>query len=131
MMILDYWYVMNQIDENKELKVENRRLRQQVQIFRNKMANIESTMDRIRTLSTRLKVITNIGDREGLVQRLQGPIPDAASNIPAQRSTEAPVLPEDFLPESAPETSSGPFAKKDAESRRIERFQAELDQQFT
>lgn len=62
-MLLDYWYVMSQISENKQLKLENRRLRQQVQIFKNKMTTIESTMDRIRTFTTRLKVITNIEDR--------------------------------------------------------------------
>jgi hypothetical protein len=32
-MIFDYAYVMSQIGENKQLKLENRRLRQQVQLF--------------------------------------------------------------------------------------------------
>src|SRR5688572_3966135 len=70
MMLLDYWYVMKQIDENKELKIENRRLRQQVQIFSNKITTIENTMERIQTFATRLKVITNIEDRDNLVQNL-------------------------------------------------------------
>ena len=42
-MVLDYWYVMSQIGENKQLKLENRKLRQQVQIFKNKMTTIESS----------------------------------------------------------------------------------------
>lgn len=81
-MFFDYWYVIDQISENKELKIENRRLRQQVQIFQNKMANIEATMDRVETFATRLKVITNVEDRDDLVARLNSqPLPDSATNI--------------------------------------------------
>lgn len=81
-MFLDYWYVMGQIGENKDLKLENRKLKQQVQIFRNKMTTVESTMERIKTFATRLKVITNIEDRGGLLQSLnQRPLPDAKTNI--------------------------------------------------
>lgn len=81
-MLLDYWYVMNQINENKELRMENRRLRQQVQIYKNKMTTIESTLDRIKTFATRLKVITNIEDRANLLQSLKsGKLPDANTNI--------------------------------------------------
>lgn len=83
MMLLDYWFVMGQIGENKELKIENRRLRQQVQIFRNKIDTIEATMERIETFSTRLKVITDVQDRDDLVKRLNvKELPDAATNIP-------------------------------------------------
>ncbi len=80
-MILDYWYVMGQISENKELRVENRQLRQQVQVFENKIATIEETMERIRTFSTRLKVITNIEDRNKLIESLNENLPDASTNI--------------------------------------------------
>jgi murein DD-endopeptidase MepM/ murein hydrolase activator NlpD len=81
-MVMDYWYVMNQVGENKDLRMENRRLRQQVQVFKNKMDTIESTMDRVKTFATRLKVITNIEDRNGLLQSLnQQKLPDASANI--------------------------------------------------
>lgn len=81
-MLLDYWYVMTQIDENKQLKIENRRLRQQVQIFRNKMTTVENTLERIKTFTTRLKVITDIKDRDDLLQTLnQKKLPDASTNI--------------------------------------------------
>lgn len=81
-MVLDYWYVMNQVGENKQLRMENRRLRQQVQVFKNKMDTIESTMDRVKTFATRLKVITNIEDRNGLLQSLnQQHLPDSSTNI--------------------------------------------------
>ncbi|MEK6580555.1 MAG: M23 family metallopeptidase [Bdellovibrionota bacterium] len=98
-MLLDYWYVMSQIGENKQLKMENRRLRQQVQVFKNKITTVESTMDRVKTFATRLKVITNIEDRSGLLQSLNSDkLPDAATNIPGpdtpneNQNTEAALI---------------------------------------
>src|SRR3954463_1035690 len=82
-MVLDYWYVMSQIGENKQLKLENRKLRQQVQIFKNKMTTIDSTMERVKTFATRLKVITNIEDHGGLLQSLNQHLPDASQNTGA------------------------------------------------
>jgi len=81
-MVLDYWYVMNQIGENKQLKLENRRLKQQVQVFKNKISTVENTLDRVKTFVTRLKVITNVEDRGNLLQSLNSTkLPEAGSNI--------------------------------------------------
>ena len=80
-MVLDYWYVMSQISENNQLKVENRRLRQQVQVFRNKMSTVETTLDRIKTFSTRLKVITNLEDRGLFTQNGTNKLPDASASM--------------------------------------------------
>lgn len=101
-MAADYWYVMSQIHENKQLKLENRRLRQQVQVFKNKVATIESTMERVKTFATRLKVITNIEDRGNLLQSLNnGKLPDAATNI-ADGSGKLPPKPSETGSEPAP-----------------------------
>jgi murein DD-endopeptidase MepM/ murein hydrolase activator NlpD len=80
-MFYDYWRVMGEISENRQLKMENRRLRQQVQVFKNKVATIESTMERVKTFATRLKVITNIEDRGGLLQSLNQQLPDASAGV--------------------------------------------------
>jgi murein DD-endopeptidase MepM/ murein hydrolase activator NlpD len=77
-MIFDYWYVMSQIHENKQLKTENRKLRQQVQIFQNRMATVENTMERVKTFSTRLKVIMNVEDQ---VPNFDGKLPDASAVV--------------------------------------------------
>jgi murein DD-endopeptidase MepM/ murein hydrolase activator NlpD len=91
-MFMDYWYVMSQVNENKQLKMENRRLRQQVQVFRNKMTTVESTLERIKTFATRLKVITNIEDRSSLIQSLnEKKLPDASTNIGTAAATVTPV----------------------------------------
>jgi murein DD-endopeptidase MepM/ murein hydrolase activator NlpD len=83
-MLLDYWYVMSQISENKELRVENRKLRQQVQVFESRIGTVEDTMERIKTFSMRLKVITNIEDRDKLIESLNENLPEANANIDVQ-----------------------------------------------
>ena len=81
-MFVDYWKVIDKIGENKELRLENRKLIQQVQIFKNKVSSIEDTIERIETFATRLKVITNIEDKDQLVKRLnEKPLPIADNNI--------------------------------------------------
>lgn len=80
-MIFDYWYVMSQVSEYRQVKLENRRLQGQVQLYKTRMSTIESTLDRVKTFSTRLKVITNIEDRGNLLQSLNQKLPDAAQNV--------------------------------------------------
>src|SRR5947209_3493604 len=74
-MVSDYWHVMSEIGHNKQLKMENRRLMQQVQVFKNKIATIEDTMERVKTFATRLKVITNIEGRTSPLQVMNEALP--------------------------------------------------------
>ncbi|MFZ9596017.1 MAG: M23 family metallopeptidase [Bdellovibrionia bacterium] len=93
-MVFNYGYVMSQIGENRQLKLENRRLRQQVQIFQNKMTTVENTLDRVKSFATRLKVIMHVEDQ---APSLQGKLPHAnavlnlAQNSP-HPSGESPSL---------------------------------------
>ncbi len=119
-MILDYWYVIKQIDETKELRVENRRLMQQVQIFQNKIQTVENTMDRIRTFTTRLKVITNIEEKEDLTARLDQKQPDAAANVTSLPTADTEAKSSLALTE----------ALTDPESGRLRREQRELEDKF-
>ncbi len=128
MMFLDYWYVMGQIDLNNDLKIENRRLRQQVQIFRNKMNTIENTMDRVRTFTTRLKVITNIEDRDSLVQRLDQRLPEAADNIGERNSSTSKEITKNEIDLSSFYESS---LNGNPENIRLKRQQEELEETFT
>ncbi len=89
-MVANYGYVMSQVGANNELKTENRRLRQQVQVFKSKMGTLESAMERVRTFSTRLKVITGAEDRGGVAALMKN-IPDASENIGPSREIPAEV----------------------------------------
>jgi murein DD-endopeptidase MepM/ murein hydrolase activator NlpD len=89
-MVANYGYVMSQVGENNELKTENRRLRQSVQVFKSKMGTLESAMERVKTFSTRLKVITGAEDRGGVAALMQN-IPDAATNVGAPKEVPSEV----------------------------------------
>lgn len=119
MMVMDYWYVMGQIDEIKELKIENRKLRSQVQVYQNRMETIENTLNRIDTFSTRLKIITNIEDRESLVSKVnsQQDLPDSAMNVGIR------------MPASLEEIEA--MDEHDPERQEIERENRILDLRFT
>jgi len=80
-LILDYRFVANQVFENRDLQAENRRLRQDVQLYKNRMDSVESSLQRIENFSARLKMITNLMDRDQLSQQLQLPIPVASNNV--------------------------------------------------
>jgi len=100
-MIFDYWYVMSQIGENRQLKLENRRLRQQVQIFQNKMTTVENTMERVKTFATRLKVIMHVEEKGPLIQ---GKIPDAKIQVATEdHSPTPPPAPEAWNSDKDPE----------------------------
>ncbi|HLE01323.1 MAG TPA: M23 family metallopeptidase [Bdellovibrionota bacterium] len=122
-MVFDYWYVMNQIGENKQLKMENRRLRQQVQVFKNKITTIESTMERVKTFATRLKVITNIEDRSGLLQTMNNNLPDAATNIGGPAAGATPAAMEAALAEVGD--------SRDPEAVQLRKEYDQLDNVFT
>jgi murein DD-endopeptidase MepM/ murein hydrolase activator NlpD len=88
-MMFHYWYVMSQIGENKQLKLENRRLRQQVQIFQNKISTVESTMDRVKSFATRLRVIMHVEEPSTLQLKL----PDAGLDSEPHSSPAAQPSP--------------------------------------
>ncbi|MBS1962025.1 MAG: M23 family metallopeptidase [Bdellovibrionales bacterium] len=89
-MVANYGYVMSQVGENNELKTENRRLRQSVQVFKGKMSTLESAMERVKTFSTRLKVITGAEDRGGVAALMKN-IPDASAIASAPKTMPAEV----------------------------------------
>jgi murein DD-endopeptidase MepM/ murein hydrolase activator NlpD len=80
-LFLDYRFVAGQVYENRELQSENRRLRQNVQLYQNRMDSLESSLNRIENFSARLKMITNLMDHDQLSERLNLPPPNAATNL--------------------------------------------------
>jgi murein DD-endopeptidase MepM/ murein hydrolase activator NlpD len=62
---LDYVHVLGSIAENKRLKGENFKLRQEMQLIRNKVESMESTMERVRNYAKKLQILTGQpGERE-------------------------------------------------------------------
>lgn len=57
-MGIDYIQVLGRIAENKRLKGENFRLRQEMQLIRNKVESMEATVERVRNYAKKLQIIT-------------------------------------------------------------------------
>ncbi len=96
-LTIDYWYVLGQIGENRELRFEARKLKQQLEIYEQRVQNMERTLDRVQTFATRLKIITNLDDTaQTLTSQLDTlPIPDADQNIGSLKNPdEDPALAE-------------------------------------
>lgn len=93
-LFLDYRFVAQQVFENRELQSENRRLRQSVQLYQNRMQSLESSLDRIENFSARLKMITNLMDQENLSQYIELPVPNANSIISSQMDESESDSPE-------------------------------------
>ena len=69
----DYVHVLGRLAENKRLKGENFKLRQEIQLIRNKVTSMESTMDRVRNYAKKLQILTGQGEGSGS-EMPRGPI---------------------------------------------------------
>jgi murein DD-endopeptidase MepM/ murein hydrolase activator NlpD len=93
-LFLDYRFVAGQVYENRELQSENRRLRQDLQLYQNRMESLEASLDRIENFSARLKMITNLMGQDQLSRHIDLPPPNAALNLAfANRSGAAEASP--------------------------------------
>jgi len=58
--VVDYGGLLVQAVENKRLRIENAQLLKQFQTVEGKVSALENSLDRVRTFTTKLKLITNI-----------------------------------------------------------------------
>ena len=58
----DYWKILQQVYENKHLSIENRQLKEQIQLFQMKMNSLSDDLRRINTFEKKLRVITGLED---------------------------------------------------------------------
>jgi murein DD-endopeptidase MepM/ murein hydrolase activator NlpD len=60
--VLDYFGLLLESQEMKQLKLENLQLKKQFQIVETKVSALESALERVKTFSSKLKLITNVED---------------------------------------------------------------------
>ena len=58
--IYDYWKILGQVFENKHLAIENRQLKEQIQLFQTKLNALSDDITRIRTFEKKLRIITGV-----------------------------------------------------------------------
>ncbi len=58
--IYDYWIVLQQVYENKHLSMENKQLREQIQLFQMKLNTINKDLEHIYTFEKKLRIISGL-----------------------------------------------------------------------
>lgn len=88
---LDYVGLLGETIENKKLKAENLELMRQYQVVETKLSALENALERVKTFSTKLRLITNVDDENrGLKLAIAaGPKPGQAIET-TQGPTEEP-----------------------------------------
>jgi murein DD-endopeptidase MepM/ murein hydrolase activator NlpD len=84
----DYVKILRQVYENKHLTIENRQLKEQIQLFQMKINSLTEDLERINTFSKKLRIITGIEEHD-LTQSIHS-IPDDSSKgaIPINETNE-------------------------------------------
>ena len=78
---IDYFGLLLEQGENKRLKAENEQLTRQFQVVESKLTSLEGSLERIKTLTTKIKLITNIEDEDRVMNLSLGTIPKIEENL--------------------------------------------------
>lgn len=124
--LVDYFGLLAQSMENKRLKTENAQLIKQFQVVESKVSALENSLERVKTFTQKLKLITNIDSQDRILQLTVGERPAAGQQLQefepmdermppealvAQDQIFAPGSPESGVPgEMAAEPSSRDYA---------------------
>jgi len=119
-VIVDYISLLSQSIENKRLHAENSELRSQFQVVEGKLNSLENALDRIKTFSTKLKLITAVNDPDRGLNLAMGPLSRSraeaeelgendAERTPASQLVDEPV----FKPKSLQDLSNGELAREE------------------
>lgn len=79
--MVDYFGLLLQAMENKRLKVENAQLIKQFQIVESKVSALENSLERVKTFTTKLKLITNVDSDDRITKLTMGPKPAAGQQV--------------------------------------------------
>jgi murein DD-endopeptidase MepM/ murein hydrolase activator NlpD len=79
----DYWKILQQVYENKHLGLENRQLKEQVQLFQMKMNTLSDDLRRINTFERKLRVITGLEEASDMGSMLNWSTPESGADVTA------------------------------------------------
>lgn len=105
----DYWNVVTQVYENKHLNLENRQLKEQIQLFQMKINSLADDLHRINTFERKLRIITGLED-----------VTEMAPIVPASNNNDFEMM-----------DDNGPDSKTvDSPSSGVKRFPLSVDVNF-
>ncbi len=79
--VVDYLGLLTQSIENKRLKAENTRLRDQFQVVESKLNSLENSLERVKNFSKKLRLITNVDDENRELKLAIGPLPKTGQSV--------------------------------------------------
>lgn len=79
--LVDYFGLLLQAMENKRLKVENAQLIKQFQVVESKVSALENSLERVKTFTTKLKLITNVDAEDRITKLTMGTKPAAGQPV--------------------------------------------------
>jgi murein DD-endopeptidase MepM/ murein hydrolase activator NlpD len=80
----DYSKILMQINKNKHLTIENRQLKEQIQLFQMKINTLAEDIERIHTFEKKLRIITGVDDKHHL--KLKSQLDTSRINIDSLKS---------------------------------------------
>lgn len=115
--LVDYFGLLIESLENKRLRAENAQLVKQFQVVESKVSALENSLERVKTFTQKLRLITNIEDQDRVVQLTMGPKPAAGQANEGYEPMDQRLPPEAlvqqdqvFAPENAPNENAGEVA---------------------
>lgn len=76
--VIDYFGLLVQAIENRKLKTENAQLLKQFQIVETKVSSLENSLERVKSFTTKLKLITNVEAEDRITKLTMGNKPSTA-----------------------------------------------------
>lgn len=79
--LVDYFGLLLQAMENKRLRAENSQLTKQFQVVEGKVSALEDSLERVKTFTTKLKLITNVESDDRISKLTMGPKPALGQQV--------------------------------------------------
>ena len=94
--LVDYFGLLLQAMENKRLRAENAQLIKQFQVVESKVSSLENSLERVKTFTTKLKLITNIDAEDRVTKLTMGAKPAAGQPVEEYEPMEQRASPQEM-----------------------------------
>ncbi len=129
---MDYVHILGRMAENKRLKGENFKLRQEIQLIKNKVDSMDSTIERVRNYAKKLQLLTGQGEKGGPLP-VGGPIEEDVRRAPAagSRGKRRSALSPEFEAPAEGESSLPPTGSLDEKVDKLQTVSVSAERELT